>query len=374
MKYSRMIYLDNNSTMEIYPQVISAVNEAFTTIANTGSPHTRGRNARKKLETARQQVAQLIHATPKQVLFVSGATEANNMALMGGTEKIALVSAIEHSCVKQANMQVVWIPVDKNGVVDTVWLDNRLKSEPAGTVVVSVMTASHEVGTLQPIDTVARICAKHLQRLHVDAVQGAGKIPLDFQTMGVQSMAIAPHKFGGIQGIGALIYDPALNLRPLLFGGGQENGVRPGTVNLPAAVGFGVAAHICVETMAQKTAHITALQQHMENRIVCEIPDAVIIASGVPRLPGTSRIVIPGLAAEKQVMMLDLQGICVSSGAACSTAVLRESEALKNMGYPPSYAQCSIRVGLCWHTQQADIDRFLRTYIDMVNMSTRDDI
>lgn len=367
-----MIYLDNNSTMEIYPQVISAVNQAFLETANTGSPHTRGRTARKKVEAARVQVAELINADPRQVVFVSGATEGNNMALMGGAEKLALVSAVEHACIKKSDIQTEIIPVDKNGVVDTVWLDNRLKSQTAGTVVVSVMTASHEVGTIEPIADVAKITAKYVQRLHVDAVQGAGKMPLDFQTMGAQSICISPHKFGGIQGIAALIYDPALHLRPLIFGGGQENGMRPGTLNLPAAVGFGVACEICKNSLSEKTIYLDDLRQYMENRICDEVPDAVIIAKDVPRLSGTSRIVIPGLAAEKQVMMMDLQGICISSGAACSTAVLRESEAVKNMGYPPSYSQCSIRIGMCWNTTKQQIDTFLSAYIRMIKSSARD--
>ncbi len=360
--------------MEIYPQVIQAVNETFATIANAGSPHRRGRDAYKKLETAREKVARLVHATPKQVLFVSGATEANNMALMGGSEKVALVSVMEHACVQHAHMQVECIPVDPNGVVDTVWLDNRLQDTPPGTIVVSVMTASHEVGTIQPLQQVAHVCAKHLQRLHVDAVQGAGKMPLDFQIMGAQSIAIAPHKFGGIQGIGALIYDPALGLQQMLYGGGQENGLRPGTINLPAVVGFGVASDICLDTMAEKTAHIQALQQYMEQHIVSEIADAVIVAQSVPRLAGTSRIIIPGLSSEKQVMMMDLRGICVSSGSACSSVVSRESDVLKNMGHPPNYSHCSIRVGMGWNTTRNDIDAFLDAYISMANMSVREDI
>lgn len=361
-----MIYLDNNATMDVYPQVISAVGDCLANTANIGSPHGRGRAGRAKVEQARERVASLVHAASRQVLFVSGATEGNNMALMGGTESLALVSSIEHACVLHTNMNTETIPVDKDGIVDVAWLDTRLQSESAGTVVVSVMSASHEVGTIQPLRDVARITAKHCQRLHVDAVQGAGKIPLDFQTLGVQSMCISPHKFGGVQGIAGLIYDSALGLKPLLYGGGQQDGIRPGTINMAGAVGFGVACDICENTMPEKTARLRALTAYMENEITAHIPNAIIVGAKQPRLAGISRIIIPNLPSQKQVMMMDLRGFCISEGSACSSGVLRGSSALQTMGYGQGYADCSVRIGMSWKTTQQDIESFTQAYIDMV--------
>ncbi len=362
-----MIYLDNNASTKIYPEAIEAMVEAMESNANAGAPHTAGRKMRKIIEDSRVQVAKLVGAKPEQLVFMSGATEANNMALRGGGETLCLVSAMEHPSVKFVHPNTEVIPVDEHGIVDLKWLDNRLSSEKPGTVIVSIMYASHETGVLQPVKEVAKITSKHLQRCHLDAVQGAGKDYIDFTTLGVQSISIGGHKMGAVQGIGALIYDSALNLIPLIRGGGQEKSQRPGTPNAPGAASFAVAAEKCFATMDEKMKRLNFLREYME-RIITERYQQVIVASKEKnRLAGTSRFILPGVPSEKQVMFMDLNGVCVSAGAACSSGVVKPSASLIAMGYSEELAGSSIRVGMSWATTQEDIDVFLDTYEKMVN-------
>ena len=362
-----MIYLDNNASTEVYPEAIDAMVTSLTHNANAGAPHSAGRTARNILENARKSVADLVGAKPEQVIFTSGATEANNMAILGGGESLCLVSAMEHPSIMKVHPNTEVIPVDKNGVVDLQWLDNRLEGEKAGSVVVSVMFASHETGVLQPVREVSKIVAKHLQRYHLDAVQGAGKAPVNFSMLGANSISLTAHKIGGAQGIGALVYDPALNLTPLVRGGGQEKSQRPGTPNISGAVSFEVASKKCLETMDEKTKRLNDFRDKMEQAITSRYQQVIIASSEAERLAGTSRLILPNVSSEKQVMFMDLNGICVSAGAACSSGVVKPSASLKAMGYDEAHVGSSIRVGMGWKTTEADVDTFIEVYCKMVD-------
>ncbi|MFL2659991.1 MAG: cysteine desulfurase family protein [Alphaproteobacteria bacterium] len=360
-----MVYLDNNASMVPYGEVLEALNENIKNSFNAGSVHTMGRNSRAKIEKARLKIADMMGCNAEDVLFTSGATESNNIAIMGGGETIALVGALEHPSVLNVHPNTHIIPVDRNGIVDLEFIENFLKDKKAGDVLVSVMYASHETGTLQPIKAVAKICAKYMQRFHVDAVQGAGKRKIDFISSGANSMSITAHKIGGVQGVGALIYNRALNLNPLMRGGGQEKQMRPGTVNVAGCVSFGVACDICVDTMDEKTEKLDYLRDYMESEITARCPRVEIVAKDVDRLTGTSRIIMPNVNSEKQVMFMDLKGICVASGSACSSGVVKESGALRAMGYDKSCIGSSIRIGMSFATSKDEIDKFIKIYCDM---------
>ena len=362
-----MIYLDNNASTVLYPEAIDLMVEALIHNANAGAPHKAGRLARQRLESARKSVGALVGAKAEQVLFTSGATEANNMAIMGGGEALCLVSGMEHPSIMRVHPNTEIIPVDHEGIVDLDWLDNRLQGEAPGTVVVSVLFASHETGVIQPVKAIAKIVAKNLQRYHLDAVQGAGKCHIDFASLGVQSVSYTAHKIGGAQGIGVLVYDPALNLKPLIRGGGQERAQRPGTPNISGAVSFEAAANKCLATIETKTTNLNALREKLEREITAKYKQVIIASAGAVRLPGTSRLILPGVSGEKQVMFMDLNGICISAGAACSLGVAKPSQSLMSMGYSKEDAGSSIRVGMGWSTTEQDVDSFLEAYSKMID-------
>ena len=360
-----MIYLDNNATMTVYPQVIEKVNQQLSIVGNADSVHGAGRNARGVVEEAREKIANLVNCQPEQVLFTSGATESNNMAMLGGGEELALVSSMEHSSILEVHANTETIPVDKSGIIDLDWLDNRLKSEKPNSVVVSVMYGSHETGVIQPVKSVVKLCAKYMQRYHMDATQGVGKTEIDFNNIGCQSMAFTAHKIGGVQGIGVLVYDRALDLNPILKGGGQEKSARAGTLNVGGIVGFGLACDICNDTMAEKTANLNELRDYMESSIIKNCQSVEIVSNSADRLIGTSRFIMPNVSGEKQVMFMDLKGICISSASACSSGVVKTSPSLMAMGYGDGQADCSIRVGMSPATTKDEIDTFIDAYCEM---------
>ena len=361
-----MIYLDNNASTVLYPEAIDVMAEVLRHNANAGAPHKAGRIARKRLEDARKSVGALVGATAEQVIFTSGATEANNMAIMGGGEALCLVSGMEHPSIMKVHPNTEIIPVNQEGIVDLKWLDNRLQGEAPGTVIVSVLFASHETGVVQPVRKIAKIVAKNLQRYHLDAVQGAGKCHIDFSTLGVQSISYTAHKIGGAQGIGALVYDPALNLNPIIRGGGQERSQRPGTPNISGAVSFEAAANKCLATIEEKAAKLDALRDKLEREVTARHKQVIIASGTAVRLPGTSRFILPGVSSEKQVMFMDLNGVCISAGAACSSGVVKPSQSLLSMGYSTQDAESSIRVGMGWKTTEQDIDGFIEVYSKMI--------
>jgi cysteine desulfurase len=354
------VYLDYNATAPTRPQAIAAVSAALSEIGNPSSVHRFGRVARRTVEAARDRIAALVGAAPRQLIFTSGGTEANNLAVVG-TGRRPVVAAIEHDSVLRPAQGAVLVPAGRDGCIDVAALDRLLAADPAPALV-AVMLANNETGVVQPIADVVRIAHAHGARVHCDAVQAAGKIPVDFVALGVDTMALSAHKLGGPPGIGALVVADNIVLRPLVSGGGQERGRRAGTENVPAIAGFGVAAELALHDLG-RMADLARMRDDLERRIASIAPDAVIIGAGATRLPNTSCLALPGVLAETQVMALDLAGIAVSAGSACSSGKVRTSHVLEAMGLGPDLAGSAIRISAGWATTPEDFDRFFEAWV-----------
>ncbi|MFQ5939847.1 MAG: cysteine desulfurase family protein [Alphaproteobacteria bacterium] len=311
----RAVYLDYNATVPMKPAVIAAVVEAMECLGNASSVHRFGRLARRAVEEARERVAALVGARPEQIVFTSSGTEANNLALHG-RERV-IVSAIEHDSVLGAAPHAEILPVGADGVVDLEALA-RLLSRGGKPALVSVLLANNETGVIQPVAEVARLARSHGCLVHCDAVQAAGKIPVDLGSLGVHLVSLSAHKIAGPQGAGALVVADGVEVEPMLRGGGQERGRRAGTEAVAALVGFGVAAELAREGLGD-TASLTRLRDDLERRVLGLAPGVKIFGAEAPRVANTSCFTMPGVASETQVMALDLAGVAVSAGAACSS-------------------------------------------------------
>jgi len=353
----RETYLDWNATAPLRPEAAAAVAAALALCGNPSSVHRWGRAARRLVEVARGAVAALAGASPDGVVFTSGGTEANHLALLGSGRERILVSAIEHGSVLQAVPAAERIPVDAEGIVDAARLEQLLAgdSRPA---LVSVMLANNETGILQPVARIAEIARAHGALFHCDAVQAAGKMPLAAAELGADLLSLSAHKLGGPPGIGALVVTGAAELAPLIRGGGQERGRRAGSENLPGIAGFAAAAEAALAAVTDYR-RVQDLRDGLEAAALRAVPEAVAIGAGVPRLPNTAALSLPGVAAETQVIALDLDGVMVSAGAACSSGKVGPSHVLAAMRTPPDIAQGAIRVSLGWTTREADIAHFL---------------
>jgi cysteine desulfurase len=357
----RETYLDWNATAPLRPEAAADISETLARWGNPSSVHRRGRAARRIIERARQAVAALLGGVdPSGVVFVSGGTEANNLALLGTNRERVLVSAVEHDSVRQVLSTAETIPVDRDGLVVLDALGRLLAADPRPALV-SVMLANNETGVIQPVGEIAAIARRHGALFHCDAVQAAGKLVLDAGAIGADLVTLSAHKLGGPPGIGALVATGNLDLAPLLRGGGQERGRRAGTENLPGVAGFAAAARAAADEIVVY-GRVRALRDELEAEIVSTAPETVIFATGAPRLPNTSAIAMPGVAAETQVIALDLDGVMVSAGAACSSGKVGPSHVLAAMGVEPSLAASTIRVSLGWSSSEADIAHFLRSW------------
>jgi cysteine desulfurase len=323
--------------------------------------HRFGRLARRAVETAREQVAALINAAPAQIVFTGSGTEANNLALAQPGRRV-VVSAIEHDSVLQAAGGAERAAVDRDGVVDLASLERLLKSDPAPAIV-AVMLANNETGVVQPVAEVAKLAHAHGALVHCDAVQAAGKIAIDVQALGADTLALSAHKFGGPQGVGALVVGDQVALRPLLLGGGQERGRRAGTENVAGIAGFGAAAEAARADLVRMD-EIAAWRDAMEARLRRAAPEAVVFGAGGRRLPNTSCVAMPGVAAETQVMALDLAGIAVSAGSACSSGKVRASHVLAAMG-AGDLAGNAVRVSAGWRSAAEDFERFTEAWVSL---------
>lgn len=353
-------YLDFNATTPLRDEVCAAMVEHLGPPSNPSSVHGFGQRARLKIEEARQAVAALAGARPEEVVFTSGGTEANAMALMRPHAALA-VSAVEHAAVMECADTATQLPVHANGVVDLTALEGWLAKQEEGATV-AVMAANNETGAIQPVAEVVELARNYGARVHCDAVQALGKIPLNFTALGVDTMALSAHKIGGPSGIGALILKEGMPANPLTRGGGQEKNRRPGTENIIGIIGFGVAASLA--SPQDFTAHCQPLQQHLEDRLSQDAPDAVIHAKGAARLANTTCISMPGKLAETQVMALDLAGIAVSAGAACSSGKVKSSHVLDAMG-AGEMAGNAIRVSTGLATTKSDIDRLAEAWLKL---------
>ena len=352
-------YLDHNATSPLRPAAFDVMVEALQAGGNPSSVHRAGRLARARLDTARRQVAALVGARPAEIIFTSGGTEANNSALAGAGRKRVLVSAVEHDSVLKAATGGEILPVDGNGIVDLGVMDKSLavSTEPA---LVSVMFANNETGVLQPIADVVRVAHAAGALVHCDAVQGAGKVPVDLHGLGVDYLSLSAHKFGGPTGVGALVVRGGAPFVSDRVGGGQESNRRAGTENVAGIAGFGVAATEASGGLA------TAEWRHRLETALLEIaPEARVYGAGVDRLPNTTCISMPGVRAETQVMAFDLAGICVSAGAACSSGKVTRSAVLLAMGVEPAEAEMALRISFGWSTVSEDIERLIAAWRDL---------
>lgn len=361
-----MIYLDHNATTPLDERVLEAMLPYLRDdYGNPSSVHALGRRARTALDQARQQVAALVNAHPSQVVFTSGGTEANNAALKGlalrqPAARLAL-SAVEHASVQQpvlALRRLGWqqdvIATNHHGEVTAAAVRDALHAD---TRLVSVMWANNETGTVNDVAAIAEMVRAADTLLHTDAVQAVGKQVVDFAASGAHLMSISAHKLYGPKGVGALIVDKAVDLEPLLNGGGQEKGRRGGTENLPAIVGFGQAAELARTELAARQEQGARLRQRLEQALAERVPQAVIFGAGArARLPNTVFFALPGIDGETLLLELDRQGLAVSSGAACGSGYSEPSHVLKAMGVAAEVARCAIRVSLGRRNTEQDVD------------------
>ena len=353
----RAVYLDHNATTTVRPAAAEAVAAALSLTGNASSVHGFGRAVRRAVEDAREAVAALVGAAPADVVFTSGGTEANNLALRGAGRERIVVSAVEHESVLMAGAGAALIPVDSEGVVDLDALDSMLAGE--GTpALVSVMLANNETGVVQPVAGIVEVARRFGALVHCDAVQAAGKIPVDMGALGVDMVSLSAHKIGGPAGIGALVVADSVPLSPIVFGGGQERGRRMGTENFSGIAGFGAAAREAGKGV-DGFAGLGRLRDALERRILAVSPETRIFGAGAGRLPNTSCLTMPGMASETQVMALDLAGVAVSAGSACSSGKVQASHVLAAMNADAAQAASAIRASLGWNSTAQDVDGFV---------------
>ena len=354
-----MIYLDANATTPIKPAVRAAINEAMERHGNPSSVHRYGRIARRYVEDARSAVAALAGVKPAQVVFTSGGTEANNLIL--GSFKSIITSAMEHDSVLVFGVNENRLPVTLDGVVDLGAAEAILKSAPQNSCI-SVMLVNNETGVIQPVAEIAALAKKYGHKIHCDAVQAVGRLPIDFAELGIDALTVSAHKIGGPQGMGALIVKDGLVLIPHLKGGGQERNRRAGTENVAGIVGFGVAALLAADDLRDMP-RLHAMRDKLQNRLV-EIggDDVVVAGAHAPRVANTLNIAVRGVSAETQVAAMDLAGIAVSAGSACSSGKVKSSHVLRAMGYDADVAGSALRISLSWHNQEQDVERCIEAW------------
>jgi cysteine desulfurase len=355
-------YLDWNATGRLRPQGRDAMVAALDVVGNPSSVHAAGRAARRLVEEARERVADMVNAAPREVVFTSGGTEANALALSPALGDALLMSAVEHPSVLAGGRfsAVELVPVEPSGIVDLAALERLLtgRSRP----LVSLMLANNETGVIQPVAEATALVHAAGGLLHVDAVQGPGRITCDFKAMGADLMTISAHKLGGPQGVGALIRREHLTLGQLFKGGGQERGARAGTENVAGIAGFGAAAEAVRQGLVQEAARMAAQRERLEAGLKATVPGTVIFGAEGPRLPNTTLFGVPGMRAETAVIAFDLEGVAVSSGAACSSGKVAPSHVLAAMGVSPELARGAIRVSLGYSTTDEEIGLFLNAW------------
>ncbi|MBO6772878.1 MULTISPECIES: cysteine desulfurase family protein [unclassified Thalassospira] len=364
------VYLDYNASAPLCPEARQAMIAAMDVAGNPSSVHASGRAARKIVDHARRTIADLVGGDSERIIFTSGGTEANNLALNGLEDVTVFTSAIEHPSVIEGRVDAKRIPVDGNGVVDLDALEAMLKEASAAgqKVLVSVMLANNETGVIQPVAKVALLAREYGAKVHCDAIQALGRLPVDMGRLLVDIVSVSAHKIGGPKGIGALAIAPGVMLVPQIRGGGQEKYRRGGTENVLGIAGFGAAAERAGAQLANM-ANVAALRDRLETELASEAPELLIAGKGTERLVNTSCLILPGMPGETQVMALDLAGVAISSGSACSSGKVRESHVLKEMGV--SDAGSAIRVSLGLETTDEDIDTFIRVWSRMRGNAAR---
>ena len=369
------VYLDHAATTPVRPEVVAVVAAQLRSLGNPSSLHAAGRAARKSVEESRERVADALGARPGEVVFTSGGTEADNLAVKGlfwsrrsaDPARVRVIAcAVEHHAVLEAvqwlgevqGATVEWLPVDGHGRVDTGALRSVLAQDAASVALVTVMWANNEVGTLQPVHEVVAAARPHGIPVHSDAVQAVGQVPVDFGASGLAAMSVSGHKVGGPMGVGALLVRPDVELVPVLHGGGQERDVRSGTVDVAGAAGFAESVVTATEARAAEARRLAGLRHDLVRAVQAAVPDAML--NGEPtaagRLPGNAHFSFPGCEGDSLLLLLDGAGIECSTGSACSAGVSQPSHVLAAMGVPADIARGSLRFTLGHTSTAADVE------------------
>ena len=367
------IYLDHNATTPVDPAVLEAMLPYFSAdYGNASSIHTFGQRARAAVETAREQVAALLHARPQEIVFTSGGTESDNHAIFGivqprlqGQPPVPhiITTAIEHEAVlntcqalEKQGARVTYLPVSGDGLINLDELAQIIRPE---TALITVMHANNELGTVQPLEQIGRIAADRDIYFHTDAVQSAGKIAIDVQACELDLLSLSGHKIYAPKGIGAMYIKAGTRVQQFLYGGHHQRGFRPGTENVAGIVGLGKAAELAGLALAEDAARISALRDRLEQGLLARVPDAHANGASVPRTPNTSNLTFSGIEGEALVIALDLKGLACSTGAACSSGAVEPSHVLTAIGLPTPEARATIRFSLGRHSTSAEIDAAL---------------
>jgi cysteine desulfurase len=371
------VYLDHAASTPMYPEAVAAMTEQLTRTGNPSSLHASGRAARRVVEESRERIAAALNARPGEVVFTSGGTEADNLALKGlyWSRRAAdprrvriLATAVEHHAVldplhwlaEHEGAEVELLPVDHLGRLDVDAYRAAVERDPGSVALVTVMWANNEVGTVQPLRPVVEAAHAHDIPVHTDAVQAVGQVPVDFAATDVDLLTLTAHKVGGPYGVGALVVRRELELTPQLHGGGQERDVRSGTIDTPAIAGFAAAVELAVKRQAEHAERVCALRNDLVSRVVERVPDAAV--NGDPdcapdhRLPGNAHLTFPGCEGDSLLMLLDARGIACSTGSACSAGVPQPSHVLLAMGRTDEQARSSLRFSLGHTSTPADVD------------------
>lgn len=376
-------YLDHAATTPMLPNVVDAVADAMRHAGNASSLHASGRAARRAVEESRERVAGALGCRPGEVIFTSGGTEADNLAIKGGwwarratdpDRRRILVSSIEHHAVldpvhwlkESEGAQVDYLSVDAHGRVDLEAVRQSIEHKSSDIALLSVMWANNEVGTLQPITELVALAAEHDIPLHTDAVQAIGQVPVNFEASGIDALTLTGHKVGGPYGVGALIAKRDFAMRPLLHGGGQERDVRSGTLDVPGIVGFAAAVDEAVAGQVALAARLSALRDRLVRGILTEVPDAICNGDPNDRLPGNAHIRFPGCEGDALLMLLDARGIECSTGSACNAGIPQASHVLIAMGVGEIDARSSLRFSLGHTSTEADVDAVLAAIAPVV--------
>jgi len=370
-----LVYLDNAATAPMLPEAIAAMTEELARLGNPSSLHTAGRRARRVVEESREQIAEAFGARPSEVIFTSGGTEADNLAVKGlfwarradGPRRHrVLMPATEHHAVLDSagwlasheGAEIGWIGVDGTGMVSADGLRDAIGPDPDSVALVSVMWANNEVGTIAPIAELAAVCAEHRIPLHTDAVQAAAQVPVHFAESAADALTITGHKLGGPVGAGALLLARGAQPVPVLHGGGQESDIRSGTLDAPAIRAFATAAQVVAKTRDFEAIRLAALRDDLVARVLAAVPDAILNGPppGPARLPGNAHFSFPGCEGDALLMLLDARGIACSTGSACTAGVARPSHVLLAMGADEARARGSLRFSLGAASTQADCE------------------
>jgi cysteine desulfurase len=370
------VYLDYNATTPVEPQVLDAMLPYFSAdFANASSIHTPGQRARAAVETAREQVAALVGARPQEIVFTSGGTESDNHGIFGvaslsftsltsftssASSPHIITSTVEHEAVLNAcqaaekqGTSVTYLPVDREGLVDPDSVRRAIRPE---TVLITLMHANNELGTVQPLEEIGRVAREHKIYFHTDAVQSAGKIPIDVNALNVDLLSLSGHKLYAPKGIGALYIRTGTRLRQLLYGGHHQRGARPGTENVAGIVGLGKAVELAQNSLASEANRVSALRDKLERGLLERVPQIRVNGALAARTPNTTNVMFAGIEGEALVIALDLKGLACSVGAACSSGAVEPSHVLTAIGLSQEEAKSSLRFSLGRHTTESEID------------------